>query len=197
MAAVLVHSPLVERKPDPSFRPSLGTASAPGLSVGITQQTVHDLFSMLQGPTVDPETARGFLESAKEITCLKIPAHLTLAAGVMQVFADTLPNLEELSLPSKGKRLNEVSDAQILSLAQKCPGLRKLTLNQISKVTAEGFSKAFSLLHNLQEFSTNYPLNDDNLTTILSANPNLTKLALSNRTKLSAAMIARLEKASS
>ena len=48
-----------------------------------------------------------------------------------------------------------------------------------------------------RNFLANYPLNDDNLTTILSANPHLNKLALSNRTKLSAAMIDRLEKVSS
>ena len=154
MASVLVHSPFVAQKADPSFRPSSGTPSSPAPSVRITQQTVNDLFSMHQGPTVDAETAKGFFENAREITCLKIPAHLTLAAGVMQVFADTLPDLEELSLPSKGKRQNDVSDAQILSLAQKCPRLCKLTLNQISKVSAEGFSNAFSLLHNLQEFSS-------------------------------------------
>lgn len=177
MAAVLVHSGVVSNPHIPPNTPFQIPASNPSSrpKPEVIADTVKSVFAEYTGE-IDIETAKLYLDDAPEVTVLSINGSSYLAKGVMLHIAQTLHRLTELHLHTATKGLqNAVRDQDLTKFAELKPNVQKLTLNRLSNVTPEGFLAMINKLHNLVEFTTDYPVTDAHVQALQEGNKNLQK----------------------
>ncbi|MCE5318079.1 MAG: hypothetical protein LLG04_12070 [Parachlamydia sp.] len=178
MATVLIHSGVISSHshiPPATPYPKTATTAPARPTPEAIVETVKTVFAEHTGE-IDRETAKLYLDDAREVTILTLNGSSYLARGALVQIAQTLPKLSEFRLNTDAKGLqNAVTDQDLKKFAELRPNIQKLTLNRLSNVTTEGFLGMIQKLHDLVEFATDYPVTDAHVQALQEGNRTLQK----------------------